>query len=452
MSKPAPPKPYDEKLNSLGGLAGNLSGGAPFGENILPVNSTLTLMLNNRGNLISNDRTTLSYLYVQHGLVQTLVDQPVDDAFRAGFKIKTGQLSPEEIEELEIYIEKIEAVRQIIQVGRWGRLFGGGALLLLTDQDPAKPFKTDSLREFSRLEFRAVDMWELYTDEAMQPNSLEITKENNYNFYGQPIHSSRVLVFKGKEAPSWLRRQLRGWGMSEVERIVTAFNQYMKNNNVIFELLDEAKIDIYKISGLNKALMSSEGTAKVTQRIQNANTIKNFVNAITLDIKDEYDQKQMSFTGLAEVLTQIRQGIASDLKMPITKLFGVSSTGFNSGEDDIENYNSMVEGEVRQKMKPMVAQVVQICAQKLFGTTIDDLVIEFNPLRILSAEQEENVKDRKFNRNLLTFQNGLMSAEEFKEAMNKDNLTSVELEETDEIHETGLTPEEENTAFTTGDA
>ena len=447
---PPKPKPYTELVNSLDGLVSSFQGGAPFGANILPVNSTATMMLNNRGNLISNDRTTLSYLYVEHGLVQTLVDQPVDDAFRSGFEIKTAQISPDQIEELEKYLEEIEVMRQIIQVGRWGRLFGGGALLLLTDQDPAKEFKFDSLREFSRLEFRAVDMWELYTDEMLQPNNLDIGKETTYNFYGQPIHSSRILIFKGKEAPSWLRRQLRGWGMSEVERIVTSFNQYLKNNNVIFELLDEAKVDVYGIEGMNAALLSSEGTAKVSQRIQSANQIKNFVNAITMDVNDTYEQKQMSFSGLAEVLTQIRQGIASDLKMPITKLFGVSSTGFNSGEDDIENYNSMVEGEVRQKMKPMVAQVVQIACQKLFGMTLDDLEIEFNPLRILSAEQEENVKDRQFARNLLSYQNGLMTAQEFKEATNKDNLTSVELKENDDVHDTGMISEENNT-FPTGD-
>ena len=31
-----------------------------------------------------------------------------------------------------------------------------------------------------------------------------------------------------------------------------------------------------------------------------------------------------------------------NLKMPITKLFGISAAGFSSGEDDIENYNSMI--------------------------------------------------------------------------------------------------------------
>lgn len=430
-----------EVNNSLNSVLTSLSQANQFDK---AVNQTAPLTLNNRGNLISNDRTTLSYLYVEHGLIQTLVDQPVDDAFRAGFDIKTAQLDPEEIEELQRYMIQEGVIQEIVQVGQWGRLYGGGSLLVITDQDPSKPFNPKTLRDFSRVKFMATDMWELYNptdgiDDAIAGGDDYLgLQDGNYMYYGRPVDPSRVLPFKGKQAPSFLRRRLRGWGMSEVERVVTSFNQYLKNNNVIYELLDEAKVDIYKIDGLNQSLINNAGSDKVTQRIQTANMIKNFINAITMDTKDEYDQKTMSFTGLSEVLLQIRQGIASDLKMPITKLFGVSSTGFNSGEDDIENYNSMIESQVRSKMTPILMQVVQILSQKLFGTMLDDLEIEWGALRVLSSEQEEAVKDRQFNRTVVAFERGLIDAREAKEAINKNNLLPTDINEDDTVHETGF--------------
>lgn len=443
----------DEIYNGLSDVVSGFASAAQFGG--LPVNSTQTMIINNRGNLISNDRTTLSYLYTERGLIQTLVDQPVDDAFRAGFEIQTGQLSPDEIEELQEYLNGHEVIQKLGQALKWGRLYGGGSLMVVTDQDPAKPFKPESLREFSRLDFVSTDMWELYKPDVYDENmrlALNLGDgETNFNYYGHPVHPSRVLTFKGKEAPSFLRQRLRGWGMSEVERVVTSFNQYLKNNNVIFELLDEAKVDIYKIKDMNSALLSAEGSNAITTRIQYANQIKSFVNALTMDTQDEYEQKTMSFSGLSEVLTQIRQGIASDLKMPITKLFGVSSAGFNSGEDDIENYNSMVEGEVRAKAKPILGDVIKIVSQKLFGIMPDDLKIEFAPLRILGAEQEENVKDRQFARAMQAYQLGLISAEDAKAMMNKDNLLPNEVDETDEVFETGFADQvsfEEETEFT----
>ena len=118
-----------------------------------------------------------------------------------------------------------------------------------------------------------------------------------------------------------------------------------------------------------------------------------------------------------------------DLKMPVTKLFGISSAGFNSGEDDIENYNSMIEGEIRSKSKFIVIQVLKLCCQKLFGMAPDDLTINWKPLRILSAEQEENVKEKKFNRVKETFASGLMTDEEAKSSINKDSLLPIEIDE-----------------------
>ena len=115
--------------------------------------------------------------------------------------------------------------------------------------------------------------------------------------------------------------------------------------------------------------------------------------------------------------------------MPITKLFGISSAGFNSGEDDIENYNSMIEGEIRSKCKGHIITLVQIICQRIFGFMPDDLTINFKPLRILSAEQEETVKTQQFNRTISGYQSGLMEDYEAKEALNKGSLLPIEVDE-----------------------
>jgi len=114
--------------------------------------------------------------------------------------------------------------------------------------------------------------------------------------------------------------------------------------------------------------------------------------------------------------------------MPVTKLFGLSSAGFNSGEDDIENYNSMVDTE-RQKVKFMLVDMLKICCQKLFQFIPDDLMVDYNPLRILSAEQEEKVKDSQFNRTMSAWQSGLIPTQEAKQGINKDALLPVEIDD-----------------------
>lgn len=427
-------KNQQEIRNGLGDLAGSLFPGAGSPFPINTISQVDTIEKNLRYYLISNFRNILSWLYVEHGIVQTLVDQPVDDAFRAGFEIKSNELDANDTDKILIYMERHRVIHNIMQAIKWGRLYGGGAVLIVTDQDPTKKLNIKAINENTPLEFRAVDMWELYnaqqnTMDELEPNIFLGSNTKFYNYYGHILHHSRAFKISGKEAPSFLRPRLRGWGMSEIERLIRSINQYMKNQDVVFELLDEAKIDVYKIKGFNSALLDSVGTAAVASRIQSANMIKNFNNALTMDMEDDYAQKQIQFTGLADMLPQIRQGVAADLKMPITKLFGVSAAGFNSGEDDIENYNSMLEGEIRAKSKFIVVDTIAIICQKLFGFVPADLMINFHPLRILSALEEEEVKNHQFNRVNSAYQSGLATPQEAKQGINAEALLPIELDE-----------------------
>jgi phage-related protein (TIGR01555 family) len=389
-----------------------------------------TLYLNNRWNFISNDRQLLSQIYVEHGIVQTLIDQPVEDAFRTGLEVKSGELDAEDLEKLEIYIENNNVIKTLMQAMKWARLYGGGAVMVVTNQDPASPFEIDKITEKTRIAYKAVDMWELYTTTfSTEQGYIFDEGQEYYMYYGRRVHKSRVYRVEGKEAPSFLRPQLRGWGMSVVERLVRSLNQYLKNQDVIFELLDEAKVDVYKMKGFNTSLMTSQGSAGVARRIQNANMVKNYNNAIVMDTGDEYEQKTMTFTGLAEMLIQIRQGIAADLRMPVTKLFGISSAGFSSGEDEIENYNAMVESEIRSKCKGVIVDLLGIACQKEFGFIPDDLQLEFESLRIMSSKEEEEVKTSQFNRVMAAYTAGLIEDVDAKAALNRDSLLPVEIDE-----------------------
>lgn len=427
------PVPATQMNNSLSDVSASFA--APFSLPGVQLSQATTLFNNNRWYLISNFRQLLSELYVEHGLIQTMVDVPVDDAFRAGFEIKSSELSKDELEQLQNYVDEEEIMGTLVQALKWQRLFGGAGVVILTPDDQSLPLDIAKITPDTPVEFLDADLWELNSQIMnLQPaenyGTFQRPEHNeNYFYYGRKIHSSRVLRLNGKKAPSFVRPRLRGWGMSVLEHIVRSMNQFLKNQDVIFELLDEAKVDVYKMKGFNTALLNADGTQAVTNRIQHANLIKNFVNAITMDKEDEYEQKTMAFSGLSEVLVQIRQGIASDLRMPMTKVFGISAAGFNSGEDDIENYNSMVDGEIRAKCKHQAVKLLRVASAKLFGYVPTDLTLKWKPLRMLGAEEEEKVKDSKFNRVMSTYSAGLCSDTEAKQAINKDSLLPMEIDE-----------------------
>lgn len=394
-----------------------------------------TIDVNLRRYMISNNRMLLSYLYVELGLVQTLIDQPIDDAYSTLPDVSTKELNLDEIKKLQDFMMAnwFDVFKQSL---KWGRLFGGSALFInVAGQKSSKPLDITKLKPGDLVEIYAIDRWEMQlipSSNLMFPyqiTSTTIPTDDYVYLYDKEVHQSRVKIFKGKMAPSILRPQLLGWGMSEIERLLRSMNCFLKNQDVIFELLDEAKVDVYKIAGFNNSLANDETQQRIQNHIRLTNSLKNYLNAVVMDKEDDYVQKTMHLSGLADMGAQNQQNVASDLKMPLTKLFGMSSAGFNSGEDDIENYNAMLESEVRAKSAHCLYDLYRIACMLLFGFIPSDLNFELPPLRTLTAEQVENVKNSKFNRLIQSFQVGAITPEQFLRACDKGDLLGLEFAE-----------------------
>lgn len=373
--------------------------------------------------------TLLMYMYKTHGLIQTAVDMPVLDAFRGGVEISSGEMDQDDIKLLNDTMEDKNDIHNLIEAVIWARLFGGAGLIVNTDQDPKTPLRESGIKT---LEFYPANRWELMaawkpgiSPVGLAPDQFATRTQKSFWFYGVEMDNSRVLTINGKAAPYILRWQLNGWGMSEVERIVEDFNSYLKTREVTYELLEEAKVDVYRMKDFNQQLASPTGTNLVKARVQLMNEVKSFNKAIMMDMVDEFQQKQITFSGLAEVMKQNMIGIASALRMPLTKIFGISASGFNSGEDDIENYNAMVESEVRQKVKPLVKKVLMLRCLQLFGYE-PDLSFEFKPLRVMSSVDEETVKTSKQKRYTDLFDRALLDSEEMGELTRKEKLIPIE--------------------------
>lgn len=396
-----------------------------------PIQSANPMFYNNRYYMITNMRTLLNEMYIEHGIIQTMIDQPVEDGFRGGFKIISSELSNDEIIELEKKIEETEAVEKLIEALKWNRLFGGAGLIInVAGEDPRDDFDIEAVGEGREIEFYSADRWELANNPyiltpTLTPNGQRV-KDVNFNYYGIEINPSRVLILRGKPAPSLKRLQLQGWGMSELERLVSPMNKFLKNQNVIYELLDEAKLDVYSIDNYAGSVASGQEEA-VKKRIMLTNYMKSYLNALILDAEDKFDQKQMSMAGVSEVLREARYDIASAMKMPVTKIFGMSSAGFNSGDDDIENYNSMIERDVRTPAKNIIKTIIRLLCKATFDYIPEDIDIEFESLRIMKETEEEALRTSKYNRFRDLYINGLITKGEFYDLLNQENVIQQEL-------------------------
>ena len=401
--------------NNMSGFTAQLTGQGGGMSNLTSMNPSLQ---NNMYAPMTLMWTNLMYMYRTHGLLQTAIDMPVLDALRGGLDFHSNQLDSDDIGKLEDYLEENNVLERIGDAFVWARLFGGAALIINTESDCEEPIGGEVVG--GKIEFYDACRWEL-TSERRIPAS------GKYGYYGKKLDKSRVITILGKRAPWLIRAQLSDWGMSELERMIEDFNLFLRTRNVIYEILQEAKVDVYSLKGFAGQLASPSGTQRTAQRVQQMNMIKDFNNALIMDEGDKYEQKVMNFGGLSDMMKESRMGIASALRMPMSKLFGIPSTGLSgSGEDDIENYNGLIESEVRQPMKHIIRKVLQIVVKNQFGEDLD-INFKFKPLRILNGTDEESIKTSKTTRFVSLFEHMVMDSKELGEVLQKENLVPIPL-------------------------
>lgn len=424
-------------IPGMGGFQMNnivANGGGPgFGNGrVTPLSEPWEMIYSSSYYLLSTLRTVLTYAYTIHGPLRTLVDLPVYDAFRGGITIKSDEVSPEEIEDLQRTIRKIKLIRKVIDGMRWSRLYGGAGIIINTDQDFSKLFDVSSISQDSKLDFIVADRWQL----QWQGNPFGRGSKFIYNPGGDyaennilvaTIDPSRVVRIVGETAPALIKQRLLGWDMSVIECVIREINLYFKENNVLFELIDEAKIDVWKIDGFNANMLNKKAAGITAMRIQLATWMKNFLNAITLDMKDDYIQKQVTFSGMAEVMKQIQIGIAAACRMPVAKIFGLSATGFDSGESDLETYNAIVETE-REKADEVWEAILPPLMMKLWGFVPDDWSVEYKPLRVLKATDEMAIKMQQYTIDAGLFQAGILNPQEYCAKLKEDGILLMETE------------------------
>lgn len=424
MSRKHPVPRGMRRENGLGDLvnfvkAGNLLTG---GSQLSAYN---TLAFSNNYSLVTLNRIVLTYMFTTNGLFQTALQLPIQDAISRGIEMESNDLDAANIDEVMEFWEDNGVWDSILNAATWGRLYGGGGLLINTNQDPETPI---DLKRISRgpLELYDVERWQLdsnfpYTEEFQVDG-----KTGDFMWLlGKKIHASRFILMKGKRAPSYVRAQLRGWGMSEGERMIRELNLYLKTQDVLYEILDESKVDVYHIEGLANKIMTSEGASKIAMRVQLANELKSYVSALMLDSNEQFEQKTMSFAGLAEVSRENRIGVASALRMPVTKLFGMSASGFSSGEEDLESYNQMVESEIRRPLNGMVKGLLDVTCAYLFGFQ-PRIRFRWPAMRVLTEAEHQDKLDKETNRALSLFDRGLIESKEVGQMLKKAGVLTIQ--------------------------
>lgn len=319
-------------------------------------------------------------------------------------------------------IEKIEAVEKaplinlqvkVNQAMQTGRLLGGAVLYIgIRGADPAEELDPRSVGQGDLQYLHVLSRYALSGRDLIQ----DVTSE----FYGQPayyeisgtngrqvkVHPSRVVPFYG--APVLERRFAQTadyWSDSVLQVVHDAVLNATSSQQHIAALLPEAKTDVIYIPGLSGYAATADGRAKLTSRFGFANEVKSIFNALLLDGTgqvgtgaggEKWEQKQISFAQLPELMRQFLQVAAAAADVPATRLLGESPGGLNAtGESDLRNYYDNISARQQTELSPALHRLDEIVIRSALGARPRGIYYEWASLWTPSeSERAEAFKNK----------------------------------------------------------
>lgn len=315
-------------------------------------------------NPITRIRTLLEWIYRGSWLGGIAIDIPADDMTRARIEYKST-MEPADIEAMVAAEVRLNLWGSMNSGFKWGRLYGGALVVPLIDgQDPSTPLRLESIRKGQLKGFMVLDRW-------MVEPSMEALVADLGPYLGTPmyykvvadapglskqkIHYSRCMRIEGIELPYWQKLSENMWGLSVIERLYDRMIAFDSATQGAAQLVYKSFLRTMKMKGLRQAaVVGGDALAGISAQVDMMRRYQGIEGVTLIDGDDEFIvDNNGSFSGIAEALNQFGQQLSGALKIPLTRMFGQSPSGFNTGDSDIRNYYDGIKHDQEKHRVPL---------------------------------------------------------------------------------------------------
>ena len=298
-------------------------------------------------------------------LARKIIDIPAMDSCRKwrGWSADQKQISAIEAEEKRLGLQQ-----KVLAGLTRARLAGGSALYIGTGaSDPMQPLRPESIgkggiRHLNVLSKRVLQAGKLDRDPESPGYGLPAYYTLSSDTAGQlRIHPSRLVVFQGAPKPDPELDTGDGWGDSVLMAISKSIKDADATAGNIASMVFEAKVDVIKIPNFMEMLSDAGYEEQMLKRLQLAMMAKGINGALLIDAEEDYQQKQLQFGGLVDLLMGFMQLVSGASDIPMTRLLSQSPGGLNStGESDLRNYYDRISSNQELVLQPSL-QVLDEC-------------------------------------------------------------------------------------------
>jgi phage-related protein (TIGR01555 family) len=326
------------------------------------------------------DDATLEEIYFSDPYASRICKCVPEEALRRGFSLYTGDKGMDKA--LHDQWDAHHLTAKFVEAWTWGRLFGGGAILMGVDdgRDVWEPLDLENI--YSVDYFAVLDKRELtpvgwYDDPAArnygEPAIYRLNRVGAVSVDTSEVHASRIVRFEGAMTNRLRRRQNNSWSESELQRVYTAVQQFNGAYASVATLLQDASQGVFSVKGLLD-LLAADATDDVKKRLQYMDETRGANRAIVIDAEDE-DFKRVDVAGLGgglpATIDKFMYLLAGAAEMPVTVLMGQAPAGENAtGASDIRWFYDRIDSSRTQVLLPRISRVARVLAAPMKRRTV----------------------------------------------------------------------------------
>ena len=197
-------------------------------------------------------------------------------------------------------------------------------------------------------------------------------------------------------------------------------------------------------------MANADMEATMIKRWQMVAVLKSISNVLMLDGDDEWDQKQITWTGLPDVTNTLLNVMAGAADIPLTRLTGKQEAGL-SGKDEgsLRNYYDSVKAKQELVISPILAPLDAMLIRSALGKPDDGIWASWVPLFQLSEKEKADIDKIEAETVDIYARTGLVPADALAEATQNRMIESGRwpgldeaLEESDEEIDGTVNPDE----------
>ncbi len=370
---------------------------------------------------------TLTDMYCsrESWLFRKIVDVPVDDAFPGGIELSSED---EKVDAMQELVKKIKLMSKLKETMKTARLYGGAAIIPVTDDtgEPAREMtQAGEVRELYGL--TVADGMELmpseYYDDPTRPEygDVELYDYMPYIHGGsaaavRKIHSSRIIPLVGDAVPKRKTGRLlqHPWGQSVIASVYSAVKNYDTADDQVTNIINEYLVKVMKMPALMDLLQagSEDDIETLENRIEMMNLMMSGHNLHIIGDDEDLQKYTVNISGLEKLVDKLRESVSGASGIPIQRLVSQQMGTLAGAKEGTKTYLDLLT-RVQDSARPGVQKILDMAAAV---TGVDSYTWNFESVAKPTQSEVVETRKKQAETDQIYWNTGAITSEEIRQS------------------------------------